>query len=44
MVENERAEHIMGSSTEPSFAYVTYIASTAEKVWHALTDADCGCR
>jgi uncharacterized protein YndB with AHSA1/START domain len=24
----------------PTFVYVTYIESTAEKVWHALTDAD----
>jgi uncharacterized protein YndB with AHSA1/START domain/DNA-binding transcriptional ArsR family regulator len=24
----------------PSFVYVTYIRSTPEKVWHALTDAD----
>lgn len=25
---------------KPSYVYVTYIKSTAEKVWHALTDAD----
>lgn len=25
---------------KPSFVYVTYIASTPEKVWQALTDAD----
>jgi uncharacterized protein YndB with AHSA1/START domain len=25
---------------KPSFVYVTYIESTPEKVWHALTDAD----
>ncbi|MFB7509849.1 SRPBCC family protein [Streptomyces broussonetiae] len=25
---------------KPSFVYVTYIASTPEKVWEALTDAD----
>jgi uncharacterized protein YndB with AHSA1/START domain len=25
---------------KPSFVYVTYIQSTPEKVWHALTDAD----
>jgi uncharacterized protein YndB with AHSA1/START domain/DNA-binding transcriptional ArsR family regulator len=24
----------------PSFVYITYIESTPEKVWHALTDAD----
>jgi uncharacterized protein YndB with AHSA1/START domain len=27
-------------SDKPTFVYVTYIESTAEKVWHALTDAD----
>ena len=27
-------------SDRPTFVYVTYIESTAEKVWHALTDAD----
>jgi len=26
--------------SEPTFVYVTYIASTAERVWEALTDAD----
>lgn len=26
-------------SDRPTFVYVTYIESTAEKVWHALTDA-----
>jgi uncharacterized protein YndB with AHSA1/START domain len=25
---------------KPTFVYVTYIESTAERVWHALTDAD----
>ena len=25
---------------KPTFVYVTYIESTAEKVWEALTDAD----
>jgi uncharacterized protein YndB with AHSA1/START domain/DNA-binding transcriptional ArsR family regulator len=25
---------------QPTFVYVTYIESTPEKVWHALTDAD----
>jgi uncharacterized protein YndB with AHSA1/START domain/DNA-binding transcriptional ArsR family regulator len=33
-----RAEEDM--SDKPSFVYVTYIESTPEKVWHALTDAD----
>ncbi|MEU7578477.1 metalloregulator ArsR/SmtB family transcription factor [Streptomyces sp. NPDC041068] len=27
-------------STKPSYVYVTYIESTPEKVWHALTDAE----
>jgi uncharacterized protein YndB with AHSA1/START domain len=26
--------------SKPRFVYVTYIATTAEKVWHALTDTD----
>ncbi|MGW7078837.1 ArsR/SmtB family transcription factor [Streptomyces sp. NPDC054866] len=26
--------------TKPTYVYVTYIESTPEKVWHALTDAD----
>jgi uncharacterized protein YndB with AHSA1/START domain/DNA-binding transcriptional ArsR family regulator len=33
-----RAEEDM--SDRPTFVYVIYIESTAEKVWHALTDAD----
>ncbi|MFF4394862.1 ArsR/SmtB family transcription factor [Streptomyces sp. NPDC001480] len=33
-----RAEEAM--TDRPSFVYVTYIASTPEKVWEALTDAD----
>ncbi|MEV7033424.1 metalloregulator ArsR/SmtB family transcription factor [Streptomyces sp. NPDC093272] len=33
-----RAEEAM--SDKPSYVYVTYIASTPEKVWDALTDAD----
>src|SRR3954454_16943868 len=33
-----RAEDAM--TDKPSFVYVTYIASTPEKVWEALTDAD----
>lgn len=33
-----RAEENM--SDKPSFVYVTYIESTPEKVWEALTDAD----
>ncbi|WP_131740073.1 ArsR/SmtB family transcription factor [Actinomadura roseirufa] len=31
-------EHDM--TDRPTFVYVTYIQSTPEKVWHALTDAD----
>ncbi|MGW0584055.1 ArsR/SmtB family transcription factor, partial [Streptomyces sp. NPDC002920] len=33
-----RAEEAM--TEQPTFVYVTYIASTPEKVWDALTDAD----
>ncbi|MFF3330543.1 ArsR/SmtB family transcription factor [Streptomyces sp. NPDC002888] len=33
-----RAEEAM--TDKPAFVYVTYIASTPEKVWDALTDAD----
>ncbi|WP_328685384.1 metalloregulator ArsR/SmtB family transcription factor [Streptomyces sp. NBC_01261] len=33
-----RAEEAM--TDKPTFVYVTYIASTPEKVWDALTDAD----
>lgn len=33
-----RAEEDM--TDRPTFVYVTYIESTPEKVWHALTDAD----
>jgi uncharacterized protein YndB with AHSA1/START domain/DNA-binding transcriptional ArsR family regulator len=33
-----KAEHDM--SNKPTFVYVTYINSTAEKVWDALTDAE----
>ena len=32
------AENAMAD--KPSFVYVTYIESTPDKVWHALTDAD----
>ncbi|ONI86431.1 ArsR family transcriptional regulator [Actinosynnema sp. ALI-1.44] len=34
----QRAEEKM--SDKPSFVYVTYIESTPEKVWEAITDAD----
>jgi uncharacterized protein YndB with AHSA1/START domain/DNA-binding transcriptional ArsR family regulator len=33
-----RAEEAM--TDKPTFVYVTYIESTPERVWHALTDAD----
>ena len=33
-----RAEE--NSMAKPTYAYVTYIESTPEQVWHALTDAD----
>ena len=33
-----RAEEVM--TDKPTFVYVTYIESTPEKVWEALTDAD----
>lgn len=33
-----RSEHDV--TTRPTHVYVTYIESTAEQVWHALTDAD----
>jgi uncharacterized protein YndB with AHSA1/START domain len=38
----QRAEEAMTdkSSNVPSSVYVTYIESTPEEVWHALTDAD----
>ena len=26
--------------SKPEFVYVTYIETTAEKLWHALTDGD----
>ncbi|WP_433296531.1 ArsR/SmtB family transcription factor [Actinoplanes sp. CA-030573] len=35
----QNAEDAM-TTGKPSFVYVTYIESTPEKVWHALTDAD----
>ncbi|MEU6677020.1 metalloregulator ArsR/SmtB family transcription factor [Streptomyces sp. NPDC046925] len=35
----QQAEAAM-TTTKPTYVYVTYIESTPEKVWHALTDAD----
>ncbi|MFY9918463.1 MAG: metalloregulator ArsR/SmtB family transcription factor [Mycobacterium sp.] len=32
--------HMTGTTDKPTFVYVTYIHSSAEKVWEALTDAD----
>lgn len=29
---------------QPSYVYVTYIATTPEKLWHAITDADLSAR
>src|SRR5258707_8067137 len=34
-----RAEE-QGMASRPDYVYVTYIQSTPERVWHALTDAD----
>jgi uncharacterized protein YndB with AHSA1/START domain/DNA-binding transcriptional ArsR family regulator len=34
----QNAEQMM--TTKPQYVYVTYIESTPERVWHALTDAD----
>jgi uncharacterized protein YndB with AHSA1/START domain/DNA-binding transcriptional ArsR family regulator len=36
-VKRRAEERVM---SRPTFVYVTYIQSTAEQVWHALTDAD----
>jgi uncharacterized protein YndB with AHSA1/START domain/DNA-binding transcriptional ArsR family regulator len=35
-----RAEEAMTDQPRPSYVYVTYIESTPEKVWDALTDAE----
>jgi uncharacterized protein YndB with AHSA1/START domain/DNA-binding transcriptional ArsR family regulator len=37
-VKRRAEEHDM--SDKPTFVYVTYIETTPERVWHALTDAD----
>lgn len=37
-LKRQAEEHDMGD--KPTFVYVTYIESTPEGVWHALTDAD----
>jgi len=34
-----RAEET-GMAAKPTFVYVTYIQSTPDTVWHALTDTD----
>lgn len=36
----QQAEAAMTNPTKPTYVYVTYIESTPEKVWHALTDAE----
>jgi uncharacterized protein YndB with AHSA1/START domain/DNA-binding transcriptional ArsR family regulator len=36
----KRRSEDMNMASKPSFVYVTYIESTPEKVWQALTDAD----
>ena len=35
-----RAEEAMTMTDKPTFVYVTYIESTPDRVWEALTDAD----
>lgn len=37
-IKKRAEEHDVGD--KPTFVYVTYIESTPDKVWHALTDAD----
>jgi uncharacterized protein YndB with AHSA1/START domain/DNA-binding transcriptional ArsR family regulator len=37
-IKRQAEEHDVAD--KPTFVYVTYIESTPEKVWHALTDAD----
>jgi uncharacterized protein YndB with AHSA1/START domain/DNA-binding transcriptional ArsR family regulator len=37
---NAEEAHMSEMTGKPTFVYVTYIHSTAEKVWEALTDAD----
>lgn len=39
MIKRQAEDHDM-TTEKPSFVYVTYIHSTPERVWHALTDAD----
>ncbi|MDT5339078.1 MAG: hypothetical protein QOD90_4583 [Mycobacterium sp.] len=41
-IKNQAEEYTMAETptTVPSYVYVTYIHATAERVWHALTDAD----
>src|SRR3954453_23453046 len=36
----KRRPEEQGMADKPAFVYVTYIHSTPEKVWHALTDSD----
>jgi uncharacterized protein YndB with AHSA1/START domain/DNA-binding transcriptional ArsR family regulator len=37
---SEEADMIDGTDEKPAYVYVTYIESTPERVWEALTDAD----
>jgi len=41
-IKNQAEEYAMtnGSTSVPTYVYVTYIRASAEHVWHALTDAD----
>jgi uncharacterized protein YndB with AHSA1/START domain/DNA-binding transcriptional ArsR family regulator len=41
-IRNQAEEYAMtsGTTSVPSYVYVTYIRATAEQVWQALTDAD----
>jgi uncharacterized protein YndB with AHSA1/START domain/DNA-binding transcriptional ArsR family regulator len=41
-IKNQAEEYAMtnGSTSVPTYVYVTYIRASAEQVWHALTDAD----
>ncbi|GII82594.1 putative transcriptional regulator, ArsR family protein [Sphaerisporangium siamense] len=41
-IKNQAEEYAMtsGTTTVPSYVYVTYIRAGAEQVWQALTDAD----
>ncbi len=40
LTELKRRAEEWSMASKPSYVYVTYIGSTPERVWHALTDAD----